>query len=126
MREAITSSLSNILIFACWVGVPMISPESHAFLPKAFGIRPFGFPVENVVFAVLCVLYLPFVPAICGLTRLGLLREEIDRAARQENWDRVEWLYAQRRPAARAACIGLVYFLILSGGWIAWTSYVGI
>ncbi len=92
MREAIAASLTNVIVFACWLGVPTASPEAAEFNPRAFGERPLGYPVTEFVFVLLAVLYLPLVPAVCGLTRLALLRAEADRAARQGNWERVEWL----------------------------------
>ena len=126
MREAIASSVCNVFFFAVWVGVPTIAPEAGEGLPRMFGPQPFGFPVQRVVFWVMGVLYLPLIPAVCGLMRLGLLRAEAEKAARCEQWERVEWLAGLRRPARRLAWFGLAYFLGLAGGWIAWTAAHGL
>jgi hypothetical protein len=126
MREAIASSICNVVFFAIWVGVPTIAPEADEGLPRMFGNQPFGFPVRRVVFWVMCVLYLPLIPAVCGLMRLGLVRAEMVKAAGRQEWERVEWLAGLRRPALRLALFGLIYFLTLAGGWIAWTAMNGL
>jgi hypothetical protein len=126
VREAIASSFCNVIIFAVWVGVPTIAPEADEFLPRAFGNRPFGFPVQRVVFWVMCVLYLPVIPAVCGLIRLAFIRAEMVKAAGHQEWERVEWLGGLQRPARRLAWFGLAYFVVLAAGWIAWTAAHGL
>ncbi len=122
----VISSILNVLFFAIWVGVPTIAPEADEFLPRAFGTRPFGIPVQRLVFFVMCALYLPLIPAICGLMRLELLRGEMVKASNHQEWERFKALAVMQRPASRMAFFGLIYFMTLVAGWIVWTELHGL
>ncbi|HEY1188399.1 MAG TPA: hypothetical protein VGE74_12175 [Gemmata sp.] len=122
MREVVTCSFLNVLFFAIWVGVPTISPEAERQLPRAFGNRPFGFPAQRVVFWVMSFLYLPFIPVVCSVMRLGPAQEEMQRCARNHEWERFELLAEQHRVLWRWALFGVVYFITLLGSWIVWAE----
>lgn len=126
MREAISCSLCNVLIFAIMTGVVTVSPEADIMNPKAFGANPFGLPVNRVVFVAVSILYLPLIPAVCGLFRLKFIRIEIDKATRRHEWEHVEWLYASQRYPGRLAFFGLAYFVTICVAWIVWCHIQGI
>src|SRR6476646_4795667 len=101
MREVLAASFANVLIFAALVGTPTVAHESDEKLAHMFGAHPFGIPVRGLVFLVLAVLYLPLIPAIAGLVRVGLTGQEMKRAAESQDWD-----YYRRMAAYRPGRFG--------------------
>jgi hypothetical protein len=126
MREVISTSLCNVIIFACLAGVATVSPEADKMNPKAFGVMPFGYPVNRVVFVAVSLLYLPLVPAVCGLVRLKFIQAAMDKAAERQEWEHVEWLSTMKRQPLRLALFGLAYFVTISFVWIVWTETQGL
>ena len=122
MRETVSASACNIIVFAVWVGVPLLAPEADEALPRMFGPHPFGFPVQRLVFVAMCLLYLPLMPAVCGTFRLVLTQAELRRAIARRYIGGTDRLYAVRRPAVRWIWFGITYFLALTCGWVAWAE----
>jgi hypothetical protein len=119
MREVLIASFANVIVFASLACTATVTPEADRNLSRMFGQEPFGLPVRQVVFCVLVLLYLPLVPAVAGLVRLGLTRAEMQKAARSKDWAYFNRVAAYRPGAVRLALFGLVYFTLAAGGWIA-------
>ena len=126
MREVILASFLNLLFYAALIAVTTVAPESAEFNSQAFGEKPFGFPVAGFVFVLLSVLYLPFVPAVCGLARLKIIDLDRRKAVGQGNNLYADRLKEMGPPAWRLCKFGLVYLLVLFCLWIANTTYMDV
>lgn len=117
------------LLYALMVGTTF-SPDVQQVLAQAFGPRPFGYPVAVVVALAVALLLLPFAVAIHhfmriaeraasdghGLGKFGLLAYAI----------RVGRDHPDLRASQMISLAGLVYFVLLCAGWIAYADAKGI
>jgi hypothetical protein len=97
---------------------------------KAFGASPFGMPVAVVVSVVEVILFLPYVWVFEHLMRFGF------QAVRDRAWLTRAGLAAyvltapRQHPELRRSrtivLVGLAYFVVLVGGWIAYAAGLGI
>lgn len=118
-----------VLLYALMVGTTF-SPDVQDVLARAFGARPFGYPVAVVVATAVAILLLPVAVAIHhfmriaeraasdrgGLGKIGLLAYAF-RVGRQ---------HPDLRASQIISLAGLIYFVLLCAGWIAFADARGI
>ena len=129
MTRSKASFVVPFLLYALMVGTTF-SPEVRPVLAQAFGLRPFGYPVAIVVAAAVAILLLPFAVAVHhfmliaehaasdghGLGKVGLLAYAV-RAGRH---------HPELRASQWISLAGLIYFILICAGWIAFADAKGI
>lgn len=117
------------LIYALLIGTAF-SPDVQSVLAKAFGAKPFGFPVVWVVAIAQAVLLLPFAFAIHhfmliahravadghSVGKIGLLAYAANVGQRHPDLRRSQMI----------SLAGLIYFVLICGIWIAYADAKGI
>lgn len=126
------SKMSYVLptvIYILLIGT-VFSPDVQPVLAKAFGSEPFGFPVAWVVAIVQAILLFPFVFA---LHHFMLIAEQA--AVDGHSIGKISLLmyavsagkhHPQLRRSQIISVIGLVYFVLICGIWIAYADAKGI
>lgn len=124
-----TSYALPALIYILLIGTTF-APDVQPVLVKAFGAEPFGFPVAPVVAIAQAILWFPFVFAIHhfmliaeqaakdghGIGKIGLLVYAAGVGRR----------HPELRRSQMISIAGLIYFVLLCGGWIAYADAKGI
>ena len=117
--------IAPLLFYSVVIGCTF-APEVHATLARAFGEKPFGYPVTTVVALAESVLLLPLPWAIQHLTLIiaqslkdgngiGAIRSLIyafQVGARHPHLRRSQYI----------CLFGLIYFVAICGAWISYAS----
>ncbi len=117
------------VIYVLLIGT-VFSPDVQPVLAKAFGLEPFGFPVTWVVAIAQAILCFPFVFA---LHHFMLIAEQaaadgssIGKVGLLVYAASVGKLHPQLRRSQMISLIGLAYFVLICGAWIAYADARGI
>ena len=126
------SRMSYVLpavIYVLLIGT-VFSPDVQPVLAKAFGPEPFGFPVTWVVAIAQAILWFPFVFA---LHHFMLIAEQaaadgssIGKVGLLVYAASVGKLHPQLRRSQIISVVGLIYFILICGIWIAYADAKGI
>ncbi|HEY1138897.1 MAG TPA: hypothetical protein VGE88_01650 [Lysobacter sp.] len=128
-QKSRASYILPALIYALFVGTTF-SPDLRPFLIQAFGAAPFGLPVALVVAMTVAVLLLPFALALhhfmliaeqaakdgSSLGKIGLLAYALGVGQRHPDLRRSQRIFLS----------GLVYFVLVCAGWIAYADSRGL
>lgn len=117
------------VIYVLLIGT-VFSPDVQPVLAKAFGPEPFGFPVTWVVAIAQAILWFPFVFA---LHHFMLIAEQaaadgssIGKVGLLVYAASVGKLHPQLRRSQIISVVGLIYFILICGIWIAYADAKGI
>lgn len=117
------------VIYVLLIGT-VFSPDVRPVLAKAFGPEPFGFPVTWVVAIAQAILWFPFVFA---LHHFMLIAEQaaadgssIGKVGLLVYAASVGKLHPQLRRSQIISVVGLIYFILICGIWIAYADAKGI
>lgn len=130
MTEKSTTSYAVPALLYLLIVSTTFSPDVLPVLIKAFGAAPLDLPVDAVIAGIVAVVFLPFAYSVHhfvliaeraateghGVGKIGLLSYAFSAGRR----------HPELRRSQRISLAGLVYFLLVCGGWTIYAGSKGI